>query len=677
MKRTISNLISGLAVVLFFVACSVETESETALVPNISPDNLPVVDNPKVPVDLCENLACPACEVCDTGLCVPVANCETDCVADPAIVGMAAPYGRGTVNDMVVVEGVHYVASTVGLLTYDVSVPAEPKELGWLAMDGPAMAVHVEGERAYLAGGDSGLWIVDVSDPAEPTVLANDSIDGFVEGLTVAGGTVVLALGEDGLLWVDEASGDILGTLKLEGIVVDVTVHDDLVYAAAGAAGLLIVDPIEPTQPEIVATVAIPTGARAVQTVGNRAYVAASVSGGLRVIDISEPSLPVEMGGYFSGYPYSKYAVDVAVTPEGIAFVAAGFGGFRVVDLSDPAQFAVLASVDIGTTTAVHAWGDVVYLAGAGGIRTYDVSALDAPAELSQLHSGGFARGLAVAGNRAYVADLDGGLKILDVSSVDKPIVLASIGGFSPEAVDVVGHYAYAVSKRDENCWCTPGQLDIVDVSNPTNPVSVSTFDFNGFPSSVRVADGTAWIGTTYGNLVVVDVTNPVLPEKVTHIGGGYSFGTAEVAGNYVFASRRYYGLVVIDISDLSNPQVVAEIETPGYGSDLALDGNTVYMADGGGGLQIFDVTTPSSPTLIGSVSTPTAALQVAVRDGVAFVGQAHEVRFFDVSNPSQAIPMGALGVPGGAYDIVVDGEFAYVTGGDNLLTVINPGCGQ
>jgi len=676
MKRAIFTATYGLMLGFLVLACSAETESGALLTSNNPPAN-PPEETPSVPVNLCENLACPACTVCDAGLCMPVENCETGCVAEPRIVGMAAPYGRGIVNDMVVVDGVHYVATTVGLLTYDVSVPAEPKELGWLAIDGPATAIQVVDERAYLAGGDSGLWIVDVSDPAQPTVLANDSIDGFVEGLAVAGGTLVLALGEDGLLWVDEASGDVLGTLKVEGDVIDVTVHDDWVYAAAGPAGLLIVDPIELTQPELVATVTIPSGARAVQTIGNRAYVAASASGGLRVIDISEPSLPVEMGGYFSGYPYSKYAVDVAVTPEGIAFIAAGLGGFRIVDLSDPAQFIELASVDTGTTRAVHAWGDVVYVAGAGGIRTYDVSALDAPTELSKLHSAGLAVGLAIADNRAYVADLDGGLKILDLSSVDNPGVLGSIGDFEPEAVDVVGDYAYAVSKRDESCWCTPGQLDIVDVSNPTNPVVVSTFDFNGFPSSVRVVDGTAWIGTTYGNLIVVDVTDPALPEAVTHLGGGYSFGTTEAVGNYVFASRRYFGLVVIDISELSNPQVVAEIETPGYGSDLALDGNTIYMADGGGGLQIFDVTTPSFPTHIGAVSTPTAAHKVAVQDGVAYVGQDQEIRFFDVSNPSNPIPMGALGVPGGAFDIVSDGQLTYVTGGANLLTVINPGCGE
>ena len=95
------------------------------------------------------------------------------------------------------------------------------------------------------------------------------------------------------------------------------------------------------------------------------AYVA-DYSGGLEIIDVSNPTSPVRLGGYRT----SGSAQDVAVSGA-LAYVADVDAGLQVIDVSDP-------------TSPVRVGG-------------YDTS--------------GLAFGVAVAGNRIYVADAEKGLR--------------------------------------------------------------------------------------------------------------------------------------------------------------------------------------------------------------------------------------------------------------------------
>ena len=72
--------------------------------------------------------------------------------------------------------------------------------------------------------------------------------------------------------------------------------------------------------------------------VGKYAYIAAGVDG-LRIVDVSDPQAPVEVGGCDT--PGS--AKDVSVCGSH-AYVADGDGGLQVVDVSDPVHPAIVAS---------------------------------------------------------------------------------------------------------------------------------------------------------------------------------------------------------------------------------------------------------------------------------------------------------------------------------------------
>ncbi len=72
----------------------------------------------------------------------------------------------GAIEAMSVQGDYAYAGGRFGLTILDVSNPAQPVEIGHLAL--PVVDIEVAGDYAYIAAGDAGLHLVDVSDPTAP-----------------------------------------------------------------------------------------------------------------------------------------------------------------------------------------------------------------------------------------------------------------------------------------------------------------------------------------------------------------------------------------------------------------------------------------------------------------------------------------------------------------------------
>ena len=92
--------------------------------------------------------------------------------------------------------------------------------------------------------------------------------------------------------------------------------------------------------------------------------------------------------------------------------------GLRVIDVSDPENPDEIGFYDTpGFAYGVFAAGDMAYVAdNVAGLRVIDVSDPENPDEVGFYDTPGVAWGVFVAGNLAYVADGGSGLRILDVS---------------------------------------------------------------------------------------------------------------------------------------------------------------------------------------------------------------------------------------------------------------------
>jgi len=173
------------------------------------------------------------------------------------------------------------------------------------------------------------------------------------------------------------------------------------------------------------------------------------------------------------------------------------------------------------------------------------------------------------------------------VSAADQAWNVRLVGKFRAEceAVYVVGRYAYIGDGT---------HLRVLDVSNPTTPVSVGLLGLPGpFVEGIHVSETLACVADGTAGLQLVDVTNP------------------------------------------TSPTLLGSYDTPGYARDIFVSRGLAYVADGYSGLQIVDVTNPSSPTLRGFYNTPGYAADVFVANGMAYIADRSSLQIIDVANPS------------------------------------------
>ena len=83
-----------------------------------------------------------------------------------------------------------------------------------------------------------------------------------------------------------------LGSYDTPGNATAVTVVGTIAYVADGQAGLQLIDVSTPGLPALLGTYNTPDQAFGVAVVGTTAYVADWQTGGLQIIDVSDPETP-------------------------------------------------------------------------------------------------------------------------------------------------------------------------------------------------------------------------------------------------------------------------------------------------------------------------------------------------------------------------------------------------
>ncbi|MCX6600175.1 MAG: hypothetical protein NT025_01260 [bacterium] len=153
----------------------------------------------------------------------------------------------------------------------------------------------------------------------------------------------------------------------------------------------------------------------------------------------------------------------------------------------------------------------------------------------------GFARGVAVVGNYAYVAD--GGVRVINITN---PVAPSEVGFCGTPGgalgVAVSGNYAYVAA------W---GGLRVVKIANPAAPTEVGFYDMAGRVYDVAVSGNYAYVADDHAGLRVVDVTNPAAPTEVGFYGTpGRAWGVAVSGCRAYVADSAYFG--VYDVSYFS-----------------------------------------------------------------------------------------------------------------------------
>ncbi|HUO74991.1 MAG TPA: hypothetical protein VMU39_29780 [Solirubrobacteraceae bacterium] len=476
-------------------------------------------------------------------------------------------------------------------------------------------------------------------------------------------------------------------------------------------AGVLAAPPIQAgVHLEEIGSFDFPTATAAVVVAGDFAVTLSEL--GLEIHDISDPSHPQRVGSvalhppwcpyilYGYGCPPNPYGLDAA----GHYAYVADSDGLHIVDFGDPRapmQTALLAMPQVYAGDIRVANGIAYVAAGSAELRFVDVSDPHAPVEIGSLalSTPGFdevrAGGLAVAGSLIYVTgsgtmgDFDGYpmLWIIDASNPSAPVQRSASNMQVSWPLAVWNGFAY--SGRG---WWADGDVQVIDVSDPTAPLLGNIVSLPATVSSIAVSAGLAYVSLqqpvlsnlSLGGLVVLDLSTPAAPvvAGTLDITAQNAFLRVAAADGVAVATSGG-GIATVDASSPSQPVRLADDDPHDDASGVRVVGTLAFVAYEGPRLRVFDVSDPRAPVEVAhlDLSGPTPPSQIDWKaDGIeiagnlAYLGGTYGggVRIVDISNPTAPVAVGTIPLQGIASSISLSGNRAYVA--EAFLTADPPG---
>ena len=295
----------------------------------------------------------------------------------------------------------------------------------------------------------------------------------------------------------------------------------------------------------------------------------------------------------------------------------------------------------------------------------------------------------------------------IDAADGASPVILASLNtGPGLNAVDTArdpvtgARYAY-VANND-----TSSQLQIIDVTDPSSPVLVSSSDLAGASGtnsegrSIFYYDQKVFVGSNYlpslgmprPEFHIFDVSDPASPAQLGQLDVNHNISAIIVRGDYAYlATSDNNGEVwVVDVSNPAAPAGMSTFDAVGSedGTSIYLVGNTLYLgrrhgASGRPDFYILNVQNPAAITVRGAINlgmSPSIARVFGIRVSGRFAFLAtgdsnEEFQVYDISNPASIVHISTFDFPQAATAIDYEDNLIYsaVRSNDALRIIYSP----
>jgi hypothetical protein len=257
--------------------------------------------------------------------------------------------------------------------------------------------------------------------------------------------------------------------------------------------------------------------------------------------------------------------------------------------------------------------------------------------------------------------------------------------GYNSLPVVVSGNYAYISDSNKSDS--DSGNLDIINVTNPKNPLKVgSVRTKSAIEATLSVSGNYAYVvgsptnyfvpGTknTLGEIEIIDISSPTKPTIVADTQDNLSGGPqGTVSGNYLYVANGSFGFRIFNISDPKKPVMVGSSKDKlSNATSIAITGNYAFVgngiscAKGCSSLQVFDITNPANPINVGSINGLHSAGPISVSGNYAYILDDDSVDIIDIANPSNLKIISSVGSfstgLNNPHSIAISGNYAYVT---------------
>jgi len=375
---------------------------------------------------------------------------------------------------------------------FDISNPRNPRLVSTLENIGSSRELDVVDDIACIASGDDGLWIIDITNLDNPAIEGFIDSPNFIDRSDIFNNYVYTSSEFEGLRVIDIS--DPFNPCEV-GCYEDrdtrswrncVSIsNEDFTYLGVGdKLKVLWNDPGDLTELSSCQM----SGDRSTYCLDitlsdNYAYIAVNHSG-LKIVDVSNPERPRELGTAETGQSYS------VVVDGDYAYVGVLSHGAKIVDISDPRNPEIVSIINTGChVTSIDVQNSIAYIVrNERGVYIFDVSEPQHPEQLGFIETVGTACDVRVQGEYAYIADGAGGLRIFNVQNPRNPYLIGHYESIYPQfglEVEIFEEFAYLINNVEFSVFdCS----EALTIDKPKTENQQFTFLLNSYPNPFNLS---------------------------------------------------------------------------------------------------------------------------------------------------------------------------------------------
>jgi hypothetical protein len=459
-----------------------------------------------------------------------------------------------------------------------------------------AMAVAVQGDYAYVAGGSSGLLVLEIRNPTLPKLVGFCDTGGGAEGVALIGGRVIVADRNAGLRIVDVSvveAPKILSTYNPGDVRFrpGLAVQNETLFRAAGEGGLEIIDARDVMRLERLALCDTPGSAETVSIYRTTAYVADGTNG-VQAIDVTEPRSP----RLLQRKAGSARALAIAAPDFSLLLHVENEGRLMITPFAYPDEFFTEEAVRNWPVSHLVQSGNYLLTTRRGGDLTIGNlhPGMGTGRKIGQLAFAPESPSLgdpviAVKANLAFVASGAGGLHIVDFTTATNPVL---VGRFSKNMIAGV-----AFKEPGQLLFARRG-LEALDVSDPERPRAVTGPEVTT-PVALNfwhrvVCNGNLAVAGSYempslvpgyipssSSVTAFDITDGLRPAGLFsfELGPEFKPDFLAISDSVIFAVYPFDGLLAFDLTNWMTPGYRPQVVIQGpLSQNVAVRGNVVAV---------------------------------------------------------------------------------------------------
>jgi len=300
--------------------------------------------------------------------------------------------------------------------------------------------------------------------------------------------------------WNQKDINTVIATLDNIGDIKAIAVDKERVFIGNYAGMLYIVDVSDKTAPKIIGSMDtgdIIEGVLLDQE--QKILFIANNQKGLSIVDISDANNPLLVKSVASGYARAVTRNDNTV------FVASGYDGVNMFNASTYEKVGNIA-VEGDYTDSVAVSGDYMFTSDAmsKNITLSSITTKSKLLDIAKIYSNYEARDdITISANTLYVADVDAGLMIFDISDNSN---ISRLSVTAPSE----GGYAFNVTLSSDGTKAYLSDsyvgIDIYDITDKTNPIIINTIDTQGnaYASVLSEDESYLYVADRTGGLSII-----------------------------------------------------------------------------------------------------------------------------------------------------------------------------